>query len=359
MIAGVAYRAGSGGPGRSDEGRRSIRRGHVDPYALPVRPIRAAPGAAPVVDLRATVSAGPAGAGADSAWERAVDYLRVVAGVPPTTPPATIKPFDVRRGADHDQLAAVLAALDRGAPVAFYGWWPTEEAAATTAILGIDAMEVPPPDRRGGDLVDGHAVVILGYGRHDSFPGGGYVIVRSGWGASGWGDGGDGYMPFTYLRTYATELCTIDAPDDGPGRGLGDVHRPSERQHAGGRSPADRPPAAPPRLPAVPPRTAVDVEIEQQARCADPRASLTHLFFSEDLIELARARAICSLCAVREPCLRRALERQEPWGVWGGELVLDGVVIAEKRGRGRPPKVPRPRLVVDEVTGLPLVPIAV
>ena len=53
-------------------------------------------------------------------------------------------------------------------------------------------------------------------------------------------------------------------------------------------------PAGPPRLPAVPPRTALDVEIDRQARCADPRASLTHLFFSEDLIELARARAICS-----------------------------------------------------------------
>ena len=127
---------------------------------------------------------------------------------------------------------------------------------------------------------------------------------------------------------------------------------------AGGRMPTVRR-RPPPRLPAVSPRTAVDLEIEQQARCADPRASLTHLFFSDDLIELARARAICSLCAVREPCLRRALERQEPWGVWGGELVLDGVVIAEKRARGRPPKEPRPRLVVDEVTGLPLVPIAV
>jgi hypothetical protein len=42
--------------------------------------------------------------------------------------------------------------------------------------------------------------------------------------------------------------------------------------------------------------------------------------------------------------------------VWGGELLLDGVVITDKRGRGRPPKVPRPRLVVDEVTGEPLVP---
>ena len=47
-------------------------------------------------------------------------------------------------------------------------------------------MEVPPPDRKGVQLVDGHAVVIAGYGRHDVFPGGGYLIVRSGWTASGW-----------------------------------------------------------------------------------------------------------------------------------------------------------------------------
>jgi hypothetical protein len=156
-------------------------------------------------------------------------------------------------------------------------------------------------------------------------------------------------MPFTYLRAYATELCTIRAPGGGPDRGPGGDGPPRD----------DRPAAGPPRLPAVPPRTTIDVEIDRQARCADPRASLTHLFFSEDLIELARARAICALCTVRERCLGRALERQEPWGVWGGELLLDGVVVAEKRGRGRPPKVPRPRLVVDEITGVPMVPIAV
>ena len=105
----------------------------------------------------------------------------------------------------------------------------------------------------------------------------------------------------------------------------------------------------------VPPRDEADVEIDRQARCADPRASLTHLFFSEDLMELARARAICSTCPVRVPCLDRALDRREPYGIWGGEILIDGRVVAEKRGRGRPPKVPRPRLVVDEVTGVPIV----
>ena len=71
--------------------------------------------------------------------------------------------------------------------------------------------------------------------------------------------------------------------------------------------------------------------------------------------QIARARAICSTCTVRTMCLARALERREPYGVWGGELVLEGVVVPDKRGRGRPPKVPRPRLVVDEITGIPIV----
>ncbi len=335
----------------------SARHGHVAPYSLPVRPMRATQGAEPVVDLRTTEPyrsltqhAAPTGDGTASAWEGAVDYLRAVAGTAGAAAETeTIKSFDRRRGADQVQLEAVLTTLDRGDPIAFYGWWPTEDTATTTEILGVDAMEVPPPDRKGVHLVEGHAVVIVGYGRHAAFPGGGYVIVRSGWGASGWGDGGDGYMPFTYLRAYATELCTIRTAGGGPDRGPGGDGPPRD----------DRSAAGPPRLPAVPPRTATDVEIDRQARCADPRSSLTPLFFSDDPIDLARARAICSRCTVRELCLRRALERQEPWGVWGGELVIDGAVVAERRTRGRPPKVPRPRLVVDEVTGQPLVPIAV
>ena len=36
--------------------------------------------------------------------------------------------------------------------------------------------------------------------------------------------------------------------------------------------------------------------------------------------------------------LAGAVERREPWGVWGGELFQAGVVIARKRPRGRPRK---------------------
>ena len=85
------------------------------------------------------------------------------------------------------------------------------------------------------------------------------------------------------------------------------------------------------------------------ARCSDGNGTLSHLFFSDDDFDIARAKAICSKCGLREACLGGALERGEVAGVWGGELVEDGAVVVLKRRRGRPPKVARPVLVVDEV----------
>ena len=127
----MAYSSNTGGPGRSGEGRRSIRRGHVAPYPLPVRPLAAAAAAAPVVDLRATMHAVPPGGGTAGAWEHAVDYVRTTVAGDAGTAVATdtIKSFDRRRGADQAQLDATVASLDAGRPVAFYGWWPTEPAA--------------------------------------------------------------------------------------------------------------------------------------------------------------------------------------------------------------------------------------
>jgi WhiB family redox-sensing transcriptional regulator len=86
-----------------------------------------------------------------------------------------------------------------------------------------------------------------------------------------------------------------------------------------------------------------------KARCRDGHGTLTHLFFSDEVLEIARAKAICAKCPLRTECLDAALERLEPWGVWGGQLIANGRVVAHKRPRGRPPKHPRPELVVDEV----------
>jgi WhiB family redox-sensing transcriptional regulator len=41
---------------------------------------------------------------------------------------------------------------------------------------------------------------------------------------------------------------------------------------------------------------------------------------------------------MQEPCLRGAIARREPWGVWGGHLFLNGKILAQKRKRGRPRK---------------------
>jgi hypothetical protein len=86
-----------------------------------------------------------------------------------------------------------------------------------------------------------------------------------------------------------------------------------------------------------------------KARCRDGHGTLTHLFFSDELIDIARAKAICAKCPLAVECLDGALEREEPWGVWGGQLLLNGRIVLHKRPRGRPPKHPRPELVVDEV----------
>jgi WhiB family transcriptional regulator, redox-sensing transcriptional regulator len=62
------------------------------------------------------------------------------------------------------------------------------------------------------------------------------------------------------------------------------------------------------------------------------------LFFADDPADLRRAKALCQDCPVRAACLAGALQRGEPWGVWGGELFERGMVIADKRPRGRPRK---------------------
>lgn len=84
------------------------------------------------------------------------------------------------------------------------------------------------------------------------------------------------------------------------------------------------------------------------ARCGDGHGTLTPLFFSDELVDIARAKAICARCTLRGPCLSGALERIEPWGVWGGELLENGRVVHDKKPRGRPAVLPRPTLVIDE-----------
>ena len=62
------------------------------------------------------------------------------------------------------------------------------------------------------------------------------------------------------------------------------------------------------------------------------------LWFAESPADVELAKTLCGGCPVRVDCLAGALARQEPWGVWGGELFVRGAVVARKRPRGRPRK---------------------
>jgi WhiB family redox-sensing transcriptional regulator len=60
------------------------------------------------------------------------------------------------------------------------------------------------------------------------------------------------------------------------------------------------------------------------------------LWFSEQPADLELAKAHCRRCPVRGFCLSGAVERREPYGVWGGEIFHHGTITAQKRPRGRP-----------------------
>jgi len=79
-------------------------------------------------------------------------------------------------------------------------------------------------------------------------------------------------------------------------------------------------------------------DYEQGGAAIPCRATNPELFFAESPEDVERAKALCTGCPVRPVCIAGALERREPWGVWGGELFVQGVVVPRKRPRGRPRK---------------------
>ena len=82
----------------------------------------------------------------------------------------------------------------------------------------------------------------------------------------------------------------------------------------------------------------VGVQATAGLRLALPCTEHPELFFAESPQDVEQAKAMCRGCRARLACLAGALERREPWGVWGGELLLRGTIVPRKRPRGRPRK---------------------
>lgn len=90
----------------------------------------------------------------------------------------------------------------------------------------------------------------------------------------------------------------------------------------------------PPGTPAVSPTVSPTLSAAMTpCRSHDPE-----LWFAQTPAEVERAKSLCGDCPFRGRCLADAIARREPWGVWGGELLLQGVVVPRKRPRGRPRK---------------------
>ena len=88
-------------------------------------------------------------------------------------------------------------------------------------------------------------------------------------------------------------------------------------------------------------------------RIVEPEANLPcrkfdpDLWFAESPAELELAKSLCGECPLRVECLAGAVERAEPWGVWGGEIFERGAVVPRKRPRGRPRKEDAARDAID------------
>ncbi|MDG2301011.1 MAG: WhiB family transcriptional regulator [Acidimicrobiales bacterium] len=85
------------------------------------------------------------------------------------------------------------------------------------------------------------------------------------------------------------------------------------------------------------------------ASCASVPGTVGNIFFSEEIHEISKAKSICARCPVISPCLEGAIEREEPCGVWGGQLFMNGKVLMIKRRRGRPSKILRPEEQMPQI----------
>jgi WhiB family redox-sensing transcriptional regulator len=72
-----------------------------------------------------------------------------------------------------------------------------------------------------------------------------------------------------------------------------------------------------------------------------PCADEPTLWFAPEEAAIVAAKALCRICPQQIQCLRGAVERAEPWGVWGGELFHHGVIASRLPRPPRQPAQPR------------------
>lgn len=99
--------------------------------------------------------------------------------------------------------------LDAGLPVAvcipvFENWYGNP----AVELFGLFPMPLP-----GSEPDTGHAMLAVGYGTDDDFPGGGYFVLRNSWGTS-WAvkspvEAGYGLIPMAFIEQYAYEAGVI------------------------------------------------------------------------------------------------------------------------------------------------------
>ena len=81
------------------------------------------------------------------------------------------------------------------------------------------------------------------------------------------------------------------------------------------------------------------LEWQERAACRDYD---NLLFFGEEgeselerQARETRAKAVCSTCPVREPCLEFAMETNQKYGIWGGLTDKERASLKRRRARSR------------------------
>jgi len=67
-------------------------------------------------------------------------------------------------------------------------------------------IAMPPPT---DIILDNHAVLLVGFSKDASVPGGGYFIIRNSWSTT-WGEDGYGYLPFKYFVNYGIGAWVVN-----------------------------------------------------------------------------------------------------------------------------------------------------